>query len=180
MSHKYGCRCFPGEDTYHAICAGCHTAWCRCRCIEGRTPASTRGKDVSDPPNVGVARYVGSVPKASVPNDLDELTSFVEATPLEKRVRRSLESYVASREVGDVELYHVDPPLEGFHVIAATQMLWAICIGEDGPVDDPVSTTFYGVSGGESVRIERDHPLTDTADGRNPVNALADLGYVIH
>ena len=108
-------------------------------------------------PPIGVARYVGSLP-----TDPDDFMSMI--------------------EVGDAELYRVDPPLRGYHVVAATQMLWAIrarCVGDEVPDDDPVSTTFFGVSGGEDVRIERDRQLAERADGMSPVRALGELGYAV-
>lgn len=57
--------------------------------------------------------------------------------------------------VGDMELYHVSPPLYGYNVVAASQQLWAMraqCIHPDGRIepaepDDPVSTELYGVVG---------------------------------
>jgi hypothetical protein len=107
---------------------------------------------------MGIARYVGSAP-------------------------RDPDDWAALMNVGDVERYRVDPPLAGHHVVAATQSMWAIrlrCIGEDGPDDDPVSTTFFGITGGEGVRVDRDRQLADTAEGKNPTRALADLGYHVH
>ncbi|MGA5464929.1 hypothetical protein [Mycobacterium sp. NPDC050041] len=106
---------------------------------------------------VGIARYVGSVP-------------------------RNPDDWAALMDAADVQLYRVDPPLTGHRVVAATQSMWAIrlrCVGEDGPDEDPVSTTIYGVTGGEGVRVDRDRPLAETADGKCPARALAELGYAI-
>jgi len=81
--------------------------------------------------------------------------------------------------VGDVELYHLDPPLHGYSVVAAAQTLWALraqFIGDPTPPDDPVSTSVFGVAGGESADVDW-HILLYRADGRNVVRTFAEAGY---
>lgn len=82
---------------------------------------------------------------------------------------------------GELELYHLSPPLCGYHVVAASMTLWAMRahrVGSPEPPDDPVSTAFYGVAG-EGPQILREAKLPGSADGRTAVRALADLGYEI-
>ncbi len=79
----------------------------------------------------------------------------------------------------DLQLYQVDPPLCGYRVVAAAQSIHAMrarFIGDPTPPDDPVSTTFFGATGGEGLRIGWEHQLL-RADGRAPDRALADAGY---
>jgi hypothetical protein len=79
----------------------------------------------------------------------------------------------------DLELYEVDPPLSGYRVVAAAQSLYAVHVrlpGDPTPPDDPVSTTLFGTTGGEKLRIEWQHKLF-RADGKAPARALADAGY---
>lgn len=85
---------------------------------------------------------------------------------------------------GDLEIYRVDPPLDGYRIVAAAQSPWAMhaqYIDADGKVhgrrDDPVSTTFYGVAN-EALRVGAGTKLT-TSDGSHPVRALAELGYTV-
>jgi hypothetical protein len=81
----------------------------------------------------------------------------------------------------DLELYQVDPPLCGYRVVAAAQSIYAMrarFIGDPAPPDDPVSTTLFGVSGGEGLQIEWKQKLL-RADGRTPARALADAGYQV-
>lgn len=81
--------------------------------------------------------------------------------------------------VGDIELYHVDPPLRGYSVVAAEQRIWAVrarFVGDPTPPDDPVSTSLYGVGGGESAQVEWRSKLHH-ADGRNVARTLAEAGY---
>ncbi|WP_135453569.1 hypothetical protein [Mycobacterium sp. DL99] len=88
--------------------------------------------------------------------------------------------------VGDLELYHVSPPLHGYNVVAASQQLWAMraqCIYPDGRIepaepDDPVSTELYGVVG-EGLQIDGTGKLPGSADGRNVSRTLAALDYRI-
>jgi hypothetical protein len=76
-----------------------------------------------------------------------------------------------------MELYHLDPPLCGYRVVAASKTLWAMRahIPPDPP-DDPVSTAFYGVTG-EGLQIDP-HKLPASADARSPARALAETRYV--
>ncbi|MHA7649855.1 hypothetical protein ACX9NE_08865 [Mycobacterium sp. ML4] len=72
----------------------------------------------SESPNtpLGIARFVGSLPNPDI---------FA---------------------TGDLELYHVSPPLCGFNVVAASKSLWAMHFHPpDSPKapEDPVSTAFY-------------------------------------
>jgi hypothetical protein len=79
----------------------------------------------------------------------------------------------------DLLLYEVDPPLCGQRVIAAAQSIWAMrarFIDDPTPPDDPVSTTLFGVAGGEGLQVEWGHQLL-RVNGRSPVRALADAGY---
>lgn len=88
--------------------------------------------------------------------------------------------------MGDLQLYHVNPALCGYNVVAASQTLWAMraqCIYPDGRLeppeaDDPVSTELYGVTG-EGLQIDRGQKLPGSADGRNVSRALAGIGYTI-
>ncbi|MCC9183673.1 hypothetical protein MMAG44476_03377 [Mycolicibacterium mageritense DSM 44476 = CIP 104973] len=88
--------------------------------------------------------------------------------------------------VGDMELYHVSPPWCGYHVVAASQQMWAMraqCVYPDGRIeppepDDPVSTELYGVVG-EGLQIDHTEKLPGSADGRNVVRTLAGIGYRI-
>jgi hypothetical protein len=81
---------------------------------------------------------------------------------------------------GEIELYEVDPPLGGYRVIAASKTLWAMRIQiPPQPPEDPVSTAFYGVTGGEALEIVSGQKLPGSADGRTPERALADAGYVV-
>ncbi|GBE66363.1 hypothetical protein MFM001_28250 [Mycobacterium sp. MFM001] len=99
----------------------------------------------------GVARLVGSVP-----NTVDRRFA-----------------------VGDMQLYHLDPPMCGYRVVAASQTgWWARSHHPPDPPDDPVSTTFYGVTG-EGLGIDPHQKLPASADGRSPARALADAGYVV-
>ena len=105
----------------------------------------------------GIARYVGSVP-----GDGSVLSRLL--------------------DVGDVALYHVQPPLAGYHVVAAAQTSWAVrmrVVGDEGPADDPVSTMLFGVDGGEAAQIDRAVPLCDPVNGRTPERALKELGYSV-
>ncbi|MEE6179718.1 hypothetical protein [Mycobacterium sp. 050134] len=82
---------------------------------------------------------------------------------------------------GDLELYHVTPPLCGYNVVAASKALWAVRVqpaGSPEPPEDPVSTRLYGVVG-EGLHVFREAPLPGSADGRTPARALADLGYQV-
>ena len=87
---------------------------------------------------------------------------------------------------GDLELYHVSPPLCGYHVVAASQTIWAMraqCIYPDGRMeppepDDPVSTELYGVVG-EGLQIDKTEKLPGSTEGRNVTRALAGIGYTI-
>jgi hypothetical protein len=89
---------------------------------------------------VGVARLMGSVPN-------------------------TVDKWIA---VGDMGLYHLDPPLCGYRVVAVSQTIWAMRAHiPPEPPDDPVSTTFYGVTG-ESLQIDPDQKLPASADGRSP------------
>ncbi|MGV0808510.1 hypothetical protein [Mycolicibacterium setense] len=88
--------------------------------------------------------------------------------------------------VGDMELYHVSPPLHGYNVVAASQQSWAMraqYIHPDGRIeppepDDPVSTELYGVVG-EGLQIDSTQKLPGSADGRSVVRTLAAMGYTI-
>lgn len=88
--------------------------------------------------------------------------------------------------VGDMELYHVSPPLHGYNVVAASQQLWPMrvqAIYPDGRLepaepDDPVSTELYGVVG-EGLQIDGTAKLPGSADGRNVARTLASIGYTI-
>lgn len=110
--------------------------------------------------NSGIARLVGSVPHTD---------------PIMKLFA-----------VGDMDLYHVSPPLHGYNVVAASQQLWAMraqCIYPDGRIeppepDDPVSTELYGVVG-EGLQIDSSEKLPGSADGRSAVRTLAAMGYTI-
>jgi hypothetical protein len=99
----------------------------------------------------GVARLIGTVPNT--------------LSPLAK---------------GDIELYQLDPPLCGYRVVAASKTLWAVRIQiPPDPPEDPVSTAFYGVTGGEALQIISDQKLPGSAEGRSPERALAEAGYVL-
>jgi hypothetical protein len=101
---------------------------------------------------VGVARLIGSVPNTGAP-------LFVQ---------------------GDIELYQLDPPLCGYHVVAAAKKLWAVRVhAPPEPPEDPVSTALYGVTGGEDLQILWGQKLPGSADGRYPARALADAGYAL-
>ncbi|MED5811894.1 hypothetical protein VST63_05930 [Mycolicibacterium sp. 050232] len=110
--------------------------------------------------NSGIARLVGSLPHTD---------------PVMKILA-----------VGDLELYHLSPPLCGYNVVAAAQTLWAMraqCIYPDGRIeppepDDPVSTELYGVVG-EGLQIDDTDKLPGSADGRNVARTLAAIGYTI-
>lgn len=110
--------------------------------------------------NSGIARLVGSVPHTD---------------PIMKLFA-----------VGDMDLYHVSPPLHGYNVVAASRQLWAMraqCIYPDGRIeppepDDPVSTDLYGVVG-EGLQIDSTEKLPGSADGRSVVRTLAAMGYTI-
>ncbi|ODR26852.1 hypothetical protein [Mycolicibacterium porcinum] len=110
--------------------------------------------------NPGIARLVGSVPHTD-----PALKLFA---------------------VGDMELYHVSPPLHGYNVVAASQQSWAMraqCIYPDGRIeppepDDPVSTELYGVVG-EGLQIAGTEKLPGSANGRSIVRTLAAIGYTI-
>ncbi len=81
---------------------------------------------------------------------------------------------------GEIELYQLDPPLCGYRVVAASKRLWAVRIQiPPEPPEDPVSTAFYGVTGGEALQIVSERKLPGSADGRSPERALADAGYVL-
>jgi hypothetical protein len=97
---------------------------------------------------VGVARVIGSVPNT-----------------------------VSRFAVGEIELYELDPPLCGYRVVAASKTLWAVHIPTPPEPEDPVSTAFYGVTGGEELQIVSGRKLPGSADGRSPAGALADAGY---
>jgi hypothetical protein len=80
-----------------------------------------------------------------------------------------------------LELYQLDPPLAGFRVVAAGQGMWAMRVavagdGEPPPRDDPVMTTLFGTTGGESLQILWQDKLLE-AGGRTPARALAEIGY---
>ncbi len=58
----------------------------------------------------------------------------------------------------ELELYQLDPPLGGYRVVAAGQGMWAQRVAVMGdpdpaPPDDPVKTTLFGTTGGESLQI---------------------------
>lgn len=81
--------------------------------------------------------------------------------------------------VGNVELYHVAPPLGGYSVVAAVETMWAMrarFVSDPTPPEDPVSTRLYGVTGGEAARIESYDEL-HRADGRNIARTFAEAGY---
>jgi hypothetical protein len=100
---------------------------------------------------VGTARLVGAVPNT--------LTPFAD---------------------GELELYQLDPPLCGYRVVAASKTLWAMRIKiPPEPPEDPVSTAFYGVTGGEGLQVVSGEKLPGSADGRSPARALADAGYLV-
>ena len=88
--------------------------------------------------------------------------------------------------VGDMKLYHVNPPLCGYNVVAAAQTMWAMraqCIYPDGRIepaepDDPVSTELYGVVG-EALQIDGTGKLPGSAEGRDVARTLAAIGYRI-
>ena len=81
---------------------------------------------------------------------------------------------------GEIELYQLDPPLCGYRVVAASTTLWAVRIQiPPEPPEDPVSTAFYGVTGGEALQIVSERKLPGSADGRSPKRALADAGYIL-
>ena len=112
---------------------------------------------MSDSASSGIARFVGTVP-----NDHE---IFRVIYP------------------GDLELYHLDPPLCGYRIVAAAQSIHAMraqLLGDPNPPppEDPVSTYLYGTTGGEGLQIEWRHELFK-ADGRIPTRALADAGYQV-
>lgn len=81
----------------------------------------------------------------------------------------------------DLELDQVEPPLCGYRVVAAAQSIWAaqaVLIGDPypEPLDDPVSTYLYGVSGGEGLQNLWGDALF-MANGRVSTRALAEAGY---
>jgi hypothetical protein len=88
--------------------------------------------------------------------------------------------------VGELELYHLSPPLCGYNVVAASQTMWAMraqMITEDGRLeppeaDDPVSTDLFGVTG-EGLQIDKGQKLPGSIDGRNVARALASIGYTV-
>ena len=94
---------------------------------------------------VGTARLVGAVPNT--------LTPFAD---------------------GELELYQLDPPLCGYRVVAASKTLWAMRIKiPPEPPEDPVSTAFYGVTGGEGLQVVRGRsfraaPTADPPPGHWP------------
>jgi hypothetical protein len=80
----------------------------------------------------------------------------------------------------EIELYELDPPLCGFRVVAASKTLWAVRIQiPPEPPEDPISTAFYGVTGGEALQIVSEQKLPGSTDGRSPQRALAEAGYVL-
>lgn len=98
---------------------------------------------------VGVARRVGSLPNPDVFAD------------------------------GDLELDHVNPPLWGYNVIAASKSLWAVSLApadSPAPPEDPVSSTAWPERVYTSSERRR---CPGSADGRPPGRALADLGYEV-
>ncbi|MHC9296458.1 hypothetical protein ACRCUN_28660 [Mycobacterium sp. LTG2003] len=88
--------------------------------------------------------------------------------------------------VGDMQLYHVNPPLCGYNVVAASQTMWAMraqAIYPDGRIepaepDDPVSTELYGVTG-EGLQVDTSHKLPGSAEGRSVTRAMAGIGYTL-
>jgi hypothetical protein len=80
----------------------------------------------------------------------------------------------------ELELYQVDPPLGGYRVIAAGRGMWAVRVASaadsDLPPEDPVRTTLFGTTGGESVQIVWQEKLLEVG-GRAPARALAEAGY---
>jgi hypothetical protein len=110
-----------------------------------------------EPRIVGVARFIGTLP-----ND-HEIFGVIYAKEL--------------------ELYHVDPPLGGYRVVAAAQRLHAmraVVIGDPDPPppDDPVTTALFGTTGGEGLHIAWSDQLFE-AKGRSPARTLADAGYQV-
>jgi hypothetical protein len=83
----------------------------------------------------------------------------------------------------DLELYHLDPPLGGYRIVAAAQHIYAMSARLMGdpdppPPEDPVSTFLYGTTGGEGLQIVWKDELLQ-ADGRAPARALAEAGYQV-
>lgn len=83
----------------------------------------------------------------------------------------------------DLELYHLDPPLCGYAIVAAAQTIYAMraqLLGDPNPPppDDPVSTSLYGTTGGEGLQIVWKDQLFK-ADGRTPARALGEAGYQV-
>jgi hypothetical protein len=112
-------------------------------------------RSMSDSATSGVARFIGTVTNSH------EIFSLIYAD--------------------DLELYELDPPLCGYRIVAAAQTSYAMharYIGDPTPPDDPVSTSFYGTSGGEGLQIEW-RPELLKADGRAPARALAEAGYQV-
>ncbi|MGA8543632.1 MAG: hypothetical protein WB785_00025 [Mycobacterium sp.] len=83
----------------------------------------------------------------------------------------------------DLELYHLDPPLCGYRIVAAAQSIYAMharLLGDPDPPlpEDPVSTYLYGTTGGEGLQIVWKDELLK-ADGKIPARALAEAGYQV-
>lgn len=81
----------------------------------------------------------------------------------------------------ELELYQVDPPIGGHRVVAAGQGMWAMRVAsaddpDPPPPDDPVRTTLFGTTGGESVQVVWQNKLLEVG-GRAPARALAEAGY---
>jgi hypothetical protein len=84
----------------------------------------------------------------------------------------------------ELELYQLDPPLAGYRLVAAGQGMWAqrvTVMGDPDPAppDDPVKTTLFGTTGGESVQIVWQDKLLEVG-GRAPARALAEAGYQVN
>jgi hypothetical protein len=96
------------------------------------------------------------------------------------RLLGSVPNTVSPFAVGEIEIYELDPPLCGYRVVAASKTMWAMRITTPPePPEDPMSTAFYGVTGGEGLEIVSAQKLPGSADGRSPVRALADAGYIL-
>lgn len=142
------------------MCGGRCAPTSMCPASNGELPGTTSSATVSGVTAAhlsGVARFVGTV-----------------------RNEHRLFSVIYAREL---ELYHVDPPLCGYRVVAAAQTLYAlraVVVGDPDPPppEDPVTTTLFGTTGGEGLHVEWGQVLFE-AEGRSPARTLAEAGYQV-
>ena len=101
----------------------------------------------------GIARFVGSA--AGVVHEGDRVINWM----------------------GEAELFHLSPPLNGFSTVVASTVAHAVSVRADGGVDVGGETFLFGLTG-EGLQIDPEwSELPGSAWGATAATALADAGY---